>query len=57
MLVYGTDAQFIGVPQDSPLMWSTGRRMGAAIKVAETLKRSPGFHVTVCFNHLTIFAT
>lgn len=28
MLVYGTDARFRGVPQDSPLMWSTGRRMG-----------------------------
>lgn len=57
MLVYGTDAWFTGVPQDSPLMWSTGQRMGAALRAVETLKCSPGFHVRVCFHHLTIFAT
>lgn len=27
-LAYGTDAWFIGVPQDSPLMWSNGQSTG-----------------------------
>lgn len=59
MLVYGTDAWFIGVPQDPALLWSEGHRMGnlccnQGLRVAEM---EIGFHVRVCFNHLQIFAT
>lgn len=59
MLVYGTDAWFRAAPQDSPHMRSEGQRTGdlgynQGFWVAEM---QTGFHVGVCFNHLTIFAT
>lgn len=59
MLVYGTDARFRGVPQDSPLMWSTGQRMGnlCGNQGFGDTEMEIGFRVRVCFNHLTIFAT
>lgn len=59
MLVYGTDAWFRAAPQDSPRMRSEGQRTGdlgcnQGFWVAEM---QIGFHVGVCFNHLTISAT
>lgn len=56
MLVYETDARFIGVPR-TLLSCGLGVRAWGICAVIRVSEAEIGFHVRVCFNHLTIFAT